>query len=71
MAYFLACRNADELNYPVVAVAYLLLDSLLERLRLKPWMVFASSIMIIAACMPFYYERYGFTLGVTIEARYL
>jgi len=60
-----------ELNYPVVAVAYILLDTLLERLRLKPWMVFASSTLIIAACMPFYYERYGFTLGVTIEARYL
>ena len=58
-----------ELNYPVVAVAYVLLDTLLIQSRLKPWMVFIASVLIIAACMPYYYERYGFVLGVSLEAR--
>lgn len=59
------------LNYPVVAVAYGLLDGLLRRMGLKPWMVFFVAVVLIVACMPFYYERYGFTLGVSLEARYL
>jgi len=45
-----------ELNYPVVAVAYVLLDTLLIQSRLKPWMVFIASVLIIAACMPYYLE---------------
>ena len=58
-----------ELNYPVVAVAYALLDQLIERLGAKPWIVFTTTLAVIAACMPFYYHRYGFTLGVSLEAR--
>lgn len=60
-----------ELSYPVVAVAYYLLDGLFNSLGMKPWIIFTVSIAIIAVCMPFYYERYGFALGVTLEARYL
>jgi len=59
-----------ELNYPVVAVAYFLLDSLFNRLGLKPWMIFVGSVSVIALGMPFYYQRYGFALGVTLEARF-
>jgi len=60
-----------ELNYPVVALAYLLIDSLLKSFGLKPWMVFAGTVAVIAIAMPHYYDRYGFALGVSIEARYL
>lgn len=60
-----------ELSYPVVAVAYVLIDSLLQRLGLRAWLLFLVSVSLIAVCMPFYYERYGFALGVTIEARFL
>jgi len=60
-----------ELNYPVVAVAYALLDSIINKFGMKPWMVFISAVGLIALAMPFYYQRYGFALGVTIEARYL
>ena len=60
-----------ELNYPVVAVAYLLLDSLLTSTGRTPKTVFFVSLAIIAIAMPFYYQRFGFALGVTIEARYL
>jgi len=60
-----------ELNYPVVAVAFVLLDGLLERFGLKNWLLFTVTVLLIAAIMPFYYERYGFALGVTLEARYL
>jgi len=58
-----------ELNYPVAAVAYVLIDSTLTRSGLKPLMVFGVSVLIIAACMPFYYDRIGFALGVSLEAR--
>lgn len=61
-----------ELNYPVVAIAYLLIDSALNLwLGRRPWLVFGSTVLIIGLCMPFYYQKYGFALGVTIEARYL
>lgn len=60
-----------ELNYPVVAVAYFLIDGLLKSIGMKPWVIFSVTIGIIAVCMPFYYQRYGFALGVTLEARYL
>lgn len=60
-----------ELNFPVVAVVYIGMDTLLSRMGLKPWMTFTATVLLIAVCMPFYYERYGFALGVTIEARYL
>ncbi len=58
-----------ELNYPVAAIAYLCVDSLLKAVRLKPWMIFVGAVMIIAIAMPFYYERIGFALGVSLEAR--
>lgn len=57
------------LNYPVAAVVYSLLDGLVKSLIKKPWIVFLTTIAVISACMPFYYERYGFSLGVSIEAR--
>jgi len=60
-----------EMSYPVVAVAYVFLDGLLKSFGVKPWVIFLGSVAIIAACMPFYYERYGFALGVSIEARFL
>lgn len=60
-----------ELSYPVVAIVYLLLDSFFSKLDWKPWHIFATSILLITLAMPFYYERYGFALGVSIEARYL
>jgi len=60
-----------ELSYPVVAVAYVLIDGILKSLGAKPWMVFAGTLAIIAVCMPFYYQRYGFALGVSLEARFL
>ncbi len=60
-----------ELSYPVVAIAYLLLDSLLKSFALKPWQIFVGAVALITIAMPFYYERYGFALGVSIEARYL
>lgn len=60
-----------ELSYPVVAMAYLALDFLLARLGVKPIGVFLGALLVIVALMPFYYERYGFALGVSIEARYL
>ena len=60
-----------ELNYPVVAIAYVLIDKLLQSFGLKSWMVFVGSVAVIAVCMPFYYKRYGFALGVTLEARFL
>jgi len=60
-----------ELSYPVVAVAYVLIDSVLKRLGMQPWKVFVLSVLVIAVCMPYYYRHYGFALGVTIEARYL
>lgn len=60
-----------ELSYPIVAVVYLLLDFLLARFIVKPVGIFLGAVLIIAALMPFYYERYGFRLGVSVEARYL
>lgn len=60
-----------ELSYPVVACAYFLLDSIISRFGMKPWMVFVSAVVLIAVAMPYYYHRYGFALGVTIEARFL
>lgn len=60
-----------ELSYPIVAIAYYLLDSACVRLGMKPHYVFLMSITVIAICMPYYYQHYGFALGVTIEARYL
>ncbi len=60
-----------ELNYPVVAVAYWLLDGLFKSFGMKPWAIFTLSIVLIVVAMPFYYQRYGFALGVTLEARYL
>ena len=60
-----------ELSYPVVAIVYLLLDSLLKSFGMKPWAIFSAAIFLIILAMPFYYEKYGFALGVTIEARYL
>lgn len=61
-----------ELNYPVVAIFYVLIDNLFQQfLNKKPWMIFAATVVVIAISMPFYYEKYGFALGVTIEARFL
>ena len=60
-----------EINYPVVAIAYILVDLLCEQFKLKPNINFMVSVAVIAICMPYYYQRYGFALGVTIEARYL
>jgi hypothetical protein len=60
-----------ELSYPVVAVVYVLIDKLLKNLGLKPWQIFMGAIATITVAMPFYYEKYGFALGVTLEARYL
>jgi len=60
-----------ELNYPVVAVAYILVDRICELLKFKPAITFVVSVVLISLCMPYYYHHYGFTLGVTIEARYL
>ena len=64
--------TVGALNFPVAAIAYLLLDSLFNQwFGKKPWLVFAFTVLIITLCMPFYYQKYGFALGVTIEARYL
>ena len=60
-----------ELSYPVVAVVYIMLDLTLQRFGAKPWVIFTAAVALIALAMPFYYERFGFMLGVTIEARYL
>gem|GEM_PF-2054036 len=61
-----------ELNYPIVAVAYVVIDSMLSRwLEQKPLMIFWGTVLVIGLCMPVYYQKYGFALGVTIEARYL
>ena len=60
-----------EINYPVVAAAYSLIDLICERIGMKPKITFIVSVLVILVCMPYYYERYGFALGVTIEARYL
>lgn len=60
-----------ELSYPIVAIAYLALDLSLARVVVKPLGIFLGAVLIIAALMPFYYERYGFRLGVSVEARYL
>lgn len=58
-----------ELNYPVAAAAYILIDGMLARSGLKPRTVFALSVMVILVCMPFYWQRFGFVLGVSLEAR--
>ena len=60
-----------ELNYPVIAIVFVLLDSVFQSWGMKPWIVFAASILIICVGMPFYYQHYGFALGVSIEARFL
>ena len=60
-----------EINYPIVAVAYFLLDQVCERFGMKPNIIFLVSVVVIMICMPYYYKHYGFALGVTIEARYL
>lgn len=60
-----------QLSYPVVAVAYVLLDNLLKHFNMKPWVIFTGAVLVIVLVMPFYYERYGFALGVTLEARFL
>jgi len=60
-----------ELSYPVVAIVYLLLDNLLKNVGMKPWLVFIVATTLITVAMPFYYQKYGFALGVTLEARYL
>ena len=60
-----------EINYPIVAVAYFLLDQVCERFGMKPNIIFLVSVVVIMICMPYYYKHYGFPLGVTIEARYL
>ena len=58
-----------ELNYPIAAAAYVLIDSILSGIVRKSWLVFLLAVAIIAACMPFYYARYGFVLGVSLDAR--
>lgn len=58
-----------ELNYPVVAVAYVLIDGMLARSGVRPTAVFLVAIATIAVCLPFYYHRFGFVLGVSLEAR--
>jgi hypothetical protein len=58
-----------ELNYPVVAVAYVLIDGMLVRSGVRPLAVFLISVTTIAVCLPFYYQRFGFALGVSLEAR--
>jgi len=58
-----------ELNYPVAAAAYVLIDGLLASSGVKPWHVFIISVLVIAACMPIYYPRWGFALGVSLDAR--
>jgi len=61
-----------ELNYPIVAVAFVMIDSLLSQwLGKKPLALFVTTVLIISACMPFYYHKYGFALGVSVEARFL
>lgn len=60
-----------ELSYPVVALFYVLIDNLLKELGIKPWAIFMATVTLITVAMPFYYEKYGFALGVTLEARYL
>ena len=57
------------LNYPVVALVYSMLDAFVKSFIEKPWIIFIITIAIISAGMPFYYERYGFALGVSLEAR--
>ena len=59
-----------EINYPVVALAYILIDQICERFGMKPNIIFIVSVAVIMICMPYYYKHYGFALGVTIEARY-
>lgn len=58
-----------ELNYPVIAVAYVLIDTLLVRSGVRPLAVFCVAVATIVVCMPFYYQRFGFVLGVSLEAR--
>jgi len=60
-----------ELSYPIVAIVYIILDLTLKHLGARPWVIFTVAVLLIVIAMPFYYERYGFTLGVTLEARYL
>ena len=60
-----------ELSYPVVAIVYIILDLILIRIGARPWIIFMYAVALIAIAMPFYYERFGFMLGVTLEARYL
>jgi len=58
-----------ELNYPVVAAAYVLIDGLLVSSGVRPWKVFVVAVLVIAVCMPMYYARWGFSLGVSLDAR--
>lgn len=60
-----------QLSYPVVAMVYLLIDNLLKNLGMKPRVIFWGAVAAITMAMPFYYQKYGFALGVTLEARYL
>jgi hypothetical protein len=60
-----------QLSYPVVAIVYLLIDNLLKNLGMKPWVIFWVAVVAITMVMPFYYQKYGFALGVTLESRYL
>jgi hypothetical protein len=60
-----------QLSYPLVAIVYVLLDSVLTHLKMKTWVIFTGAVLVIILVMPFYYERYGFALGVSLEARFL
>lgn len=57
-----------ELNYPVAAIAYVLVDGMLQRPGRSAWQVFLASVCIVAAFMTFFYQRAGFSMGVLAEA---
>ena len=57
-----------ELNYPIAALCFYYVDSLVGRVSKTGWKIFLFSALAITAAMPFLYNWIGFKMAVLLEA---
>jgi len=57
-----------ELNYPIAAFSYYIVDEMVEQAIKIGWKIFLLSAVLVAAAMPFFYKWFGFKMAVLLEA---
>ena len=54
-------------NYPVTWLVFIAADQLCSHFRLRSWLVFFASVLIVCVFMFFFFPRGGFSMGALLS----